>query len=83
MKIGFFKKKRFPHGLEDGSGALIDTLRYRMCNLIHVLPTVGSSTQTRDFQFIMLVWIKQVIIPVKHRLSKNYSLIKPVYIFQN
>jgi hypothetical protein len=37
--------------------------------LIHELPTIGSFTEARNFQLIMLIWIKQVIIPVHAQIK--------------
>lgn len=46
-----------------------EKMEYKLYCLIHKLLTIGSSTQARDFQFIMLIWIEQIIIPVMHTLN--------------
>lgn len=44
----------------------------RMCNLIHEFPTIGCSTEARNFQFITLIRIKQVIIPVAEKILQIF-----------
>ena len=33
-------------------------------NLVHKFPTIGGFAKAGNFQFILLIWIEQVIIPV-------------------
>lgn len=42
-----------------------------VCNLIHELSTIWSFTQTRDSDFVTLIRIKQVVVPVKVKAAKR------------
>jgi hypothetical protein len=44
-------------------------IRSQFRALIHELPAIGSFTEARNFQLIMLIWIKPVIIPVHAQIK--------------
>lgn len=46
----------------------------KMLNLVHKLSTIECFAKAGNFQFFLLIWIKQVIIPVA--TSEKNKLIK-------